>query len=116
MHDGNNVGARNADGRNALENEGLRALHRHIDALQEELRRGFNPRRGESDDEGEVEYSSSSGSEEAIDHDQVQLLRAISQIEKRPEFEVSNYSGNLNPEEMIDWINELDEYFEYEEI
>ena len=24
--------------------------------------------------------------------------------------------GNLNPEELIDWINELEEYFEYEDI
>ena len=25
-------------------------------------------------------------------------------------------SGNLNPDELIDWINELEEYFEYEDI
>ena len=23
---------------------------------------------------------------------------------------------NINPEELIDWINELEEYFEYEDI
>ena len=27
-----------------------------------------------------------------------------------------HFSGNLNPEELINWINELEEYFEYEEI
>ena len=26
------------------------------------------------------------------------------------------FSGNLNPDELIDWINELEEYFEYEDI
>ena len=26
------------------------------------------------------------------------------------------FSGNLKPDELIDWINELEEYFEYEEI
>ena len=26
------------------------------------------------------------------------------------------FSGNLNPDELIDWINELEEYFEYENI
>ena len=30
-------------------------------------------------------------------------------------FEVPTFSGNLNPKELIDWINEL-EYFEYEDI
>ena len=24
--------------------------------------------------------------------------------------------GSLNPEELIDWINQLEEYFEYEDI
>ena len=37
-------------------------------------------------------------------------------MEKRPNFDVPTYLGNLNPEELIDWINELEEYFEYEEI
>ena len=26
------------------------------------------------------------------------------------------FSRNLNPDELIDWINELEEYFEYEDI
>ena len=26
------------------------------------------------------------------------------------------FVGNLNPNELIDWINELEEYFEYEDI
>ena len=26
------------------------------------------------------------------------------------------FSGNLNPNELIDWINELEEYFENEDI
>jgi hypothetical protein len=44
------------------------------------------------------------------------LIRAISKIGKRPRAEVPSYSRSLNPEELIDWINELEEYFEYEEI
>ena len=35
---------------------------------------------------------------------------------KRPKIEVSAFSGSLRPEELIDWINEIDEYFECEEI
>ena len=26
------------------------------------------------------------------------------------------FLGNLKPDELIDWINELEEYFEYEDI
>lgn len=40
------------------------------------------------------------------------LFRAISKIGKRPKFYVPIFFGNINPEELIDWINELEEYFE----
>ena len=44
------------------------------------------------------------------------LFKALTKIGKRPKFEFSTFLGKLNPEELIDWINELEEYFEYEEI
>ena len=44
------------------------------------------------------------------------LFKALTKIGKRSRFEVPTFSGKLNPEELIDWINELEEYFEYEEI
>ena len=71
-------GGRNAGGRDALA-----ALQRQIDALQEELRRGLNLRE-ESEDEGEEEGSNVEEEEEAIDQDQMWLIRAISKIGKRP--------------------------------
>ena len=30
--------------------------------------------------------------------------------------EVSNFSGTLNPEDLIDWIGELEDYFKLEDI
>ena len=44
------------------------------------------------------------------------LFKVLIKIGKRPKFEVPTFSGKLNPEELIDCINELEEYFEYEEI
>ena len=44
------------------------------------------------------------------------LFKALNKIGKRPRFEVPTFSGKLNPEELIDWINELEEYFQYEGI
>ena len=35
---------------------------------------------------------------------------------KRPIIYVGVFLGNLKPDELIDWINELEDYFEYEEI
>ena len=43
-------------------------------------------------------------------------MRAMSKIGKRPKIKVSTFVGSLRPEELIDWINEMDEYFEYEEV
>lgn len=67
MLGGKNAHGRNVDERNTLADEGLRALQRQIDALHEELRRGFNLRRGESKDKEEVEDTYEEEVEEAID-------------------------------------------------
>ena len=37
-------------------------------------------------------------------------------IPSTPWAKVSMYDGNLNAEELIDWINTLDKYFNYEEV
>ena len=42
------------------------------------------------------------------------LFKALTKIGKRPKFEVPTFLEKLNLEELIDWINELEEYFEYE--
>ena len=44
------------------------------------------------------------------------LCRAITKFGKRPTIDVGVFLGNLKPDELIDWINELVEYFEYEDI
>ena len=48
--------------------------------------------------------------------DEENLFKALTKIGKRPKFEVLTFLGKLNPEELINWINELEEFFEYEEI
>ena len=61
----------------------------------------------EEDQEGEVKI---------VNQKEERLFRAISKIMKRPKIEVPAFSGNLNLEELIDQINECEEYFEYEDI
>ena len=85
-------------------------------ALQEEIHRGMNLNaRNESEDEAE-EGNDDQEEVEVLNPEEERLFRAISKIGKRPKIEVPTFSGNLNPKELIDWINECEEYFEYEDI
>ncbi|KAH9331464.1 hypothetical protein KI387_003572, partial [Taxus chinensis] len=42
------------------------------------------------------------------------LIRAIMKVNTKPKMEVPMYEGNLNVEELIDWIKALDKYFDFE--
>ena len=88
-----------------------------MQALQEQMCRGMNLAiRNESEDEREEGQAAQEEEEEVLNPEEERLFKAIIKIGKRPKFEVPTFSGKLNPEELIDWINELEEYFEYEEI
>ena len=54
--------------------------------------------------------------EEVLNLEEERLFKALTKIGKRSKFEVPKFSRKLNPEELIDWINELEEYFECEKI
>ena len=72
--------------------------------------------RDESEDEREEgQENQEEQEEEVLNPNEEKLFKALTKIGKRPRFEVPTFSGKLNPEELINWINEL-EYFEYEEI
>ena len=86
-----------------------------MQALEEQMHRGVNLFiRDESEDEDEEDKDVEE--EVVLNVEEESLFKAISKIRKRPKFEVPTYSRNLNPKELIDWINELEEYFEYEDI
>ena len=54
--------------------------------------------------------------QEVLNPDEEKLFKAITKIGKRPKFKVPTFLQKINLEELIDWIHELEEYFEYEEI
>ena len=86
-----------------------------MQALEEQMYRGMNLLiRDESEDEDKVEENAEV--EVVLNTEEERIFRAISKIGKRPKFEISTFLGNLNPKELIYWINELEEYFEYENI
>lgn len=47
---------------------------------------------------------------------EIKLLTIVLDSSSRPNPEISIYDGNLKYGNLLDWINEMDKYFEYEEI
>jgi hypothetical protein len=56
--------------------------------------------------------------EEAVGEDvaEEQLLRAVSILGGRAKIEVPMYEGNLDVEELLDWIRSMDKHFDYEDV
>ena len=56
--------------------------------------------------------------EEAVGEDTVEecLLKAVARLGGRAKIEVPMYEGNLDVEEMLDWIRSMDIHFNYEDI
>jgi hypothetical protein len=44
------------------------------------------------------------------------LLRAIVKLGGRSKIEVPMYEGNLDAEELLDWIRSMDKHFNYEDV
>jgi hypothetical protein len=40
----------------------------------------------------------------------------VTRVGSRPKMEVPTYEGNLNVDELLDWINAMYKYFDYEEV
>ena len=69
----------------------------------------------EENEEGNIRQKGE-GDREFLNQVEENLFRAISKLGKRPKIDVNMFLGNLNLNELITWINELEEYFEYEDI
>ena len=84
----------------------VRALQRQVAVLQEQICRGLNGAIGnESEEENEEQTNvaqEGEGEEEVLNEVEERLFRAISNLGKRPKFDVGMFSGNLNPDELID--------------
>jgi hypothetical protein len=44
------------------------------------------------------------------------LIRAIARMGTKAKMDIPVYEGNLDVEELLDWIRALDTYFDYEEV
>jgi hypothetical protein len=68
-----------------------------------------------SDSDNEVEAKRE---EEVVAEDasNERLIRAIARMGAREKMDIPFYEGNLDAEELLDWIRALDTYFDYEEV
>eukprot|EP00253_Pinus_taeda_P034079 PITA_34079 len=90
--------------------EEIRILSAHLAAVEEGRRR--DPEGGDnSDEEATV---TTNGSDEG--GHEIRLLRSVLLASSKLKPEISNYDGIFSTEVLLDWISELDKYFECEEI
>jgi hypothetical protein len=68
-----------------------------------------------SDSEGEAEAVPQGGvaTEDAANE---RLIKAIARMSAKVKMDIPTYEGNLDAEELLDWIRALDTYFDYEDI
>jgi len=90
--------------------EELRALTARLEAVEAGRRR--DPELGD-DSEEETTTATEGSEEEALE---IKLLRSVLLASSKPKPEISNYDGSLSADVLLDWVSELDKYFENEEI
>jgi hypothetical protein len=95
----------------AMERE-IRELRARLDAMETTQRRAPDARDINDAKNEEVEVK------EAIDEDVVEerLLKAVVKLGARVKIDVPMYEDNLDSEEFLDWIREMDKYFNYEDV
>eukprot|EP00253_Pinus_taeda_P024940 PITA_24940 len=90
--------------------EELRVLTARLEAVEAGRRR--DPELGD-DSEDEAATATEGSEEEAPE---TRLLRSVLLASSKPKPEISNYDVSLSADVLLDWANELDKYFENEEI
>ena len=95
---------------NAKLMEQLRVMKARLEAM--ELGRHREPDLGDvSDPEEEVSEQEEEAVPESVE---MKMLRSVLGSSSRPKPSLSTYDGNISAEGLIDWIGELDRYFNYE--
>ena len=47
---------------------------------------------------------------------ELRILKQVLGSTSRPNYDVSNYNGSLNPEEPVDWFNDMENFSDYDEM
>jgi len=90
--------------------EELRILTARLEAVEAGRRR--DPELGDVSDE---EVGAPAGEDDG-DTPEVRLLKSVLLSNSKPKPELPTYDGSLSIDVVLDWISEMDKYFECEEI
>jgi hypothetical protein len=97
----------------AVERE-MRELRARLDAMETAQRRTVDTGDiSEADSENEAGHGEEVTVEDVVDE---RLFRVVARIGAREKMEIPMYEGNLDVEELLDWIRALDKYFDYEDV
>jgi glucose-6-phosphate isomerase len=94
-------------GNTAMQEE-MRQLKARLEAMEAIQRR--------DPDAGDISEGETSEEEQDEVTKEERVLRMLVKVGGRPKVEVPMYEGNLNVEELMDWINTMDKYFDFEEV
>ena len=108
---GGREGRRDRPIANAKLMEQLRVMQARLEAM--ELGRHREPDLGDVSDP--KEEGNEQEEEAAPESAEMKMLRSVLGSSSRPKPSLSTYDGNLSAKGLIDWIGELDKYFDYEE-
>ena len=93
---------------NAVLLDEIRNLRTRMETMETAQRR--------APDEGYTSAAEESSEEEEEDESEgAKVLNIFCKSSGRPKVEIPSYDGNINVEELMDWISSLDRYFYYEE-
>jgi hypothetical protein len=83
-----------------------------LDAMETTQRREPDTRDISEDESEEEEVEENIAEDVAQDR----LIKSFSKIGARERIEVQMYEGNLEVEELLDWVRVMDKYFDYKDI
>jgi hypothetical protein len=91
----------------------MRELRERLDSMETTKRRVPN-----AGDISEVEIKNVEVEVEAVAEDVAKecLLRAVVKLGAIAKIDIPMYEGNLDMEELLDWIQAMDTYFDYEDV
>eukprot|EP00253_Pinus_taeda_P032594 PITA_32594 len=100
-------------GAHRVADEGLREQLRVLTACLEAVEAGRRRDTELGDDSEDEAVTVTDGSEEEAP--ELRLLRTVLLASSKPKPEIPNYDGSLSADVLLDWVSELDKYFENEE-
>jgi hypothetical protein len=90
-------------------------LHATLDAMEIAQRRTVDV--GDINEDESENEARNEGEEVAVkDVVEEHLFRDVARIGAKEKMDIPMYEGNLDVEEILDWIRALDQYFDYEDV